>query len=329
MSLHLLDRSLANRLSLLAPPHTAALRLFNGFYEGWPELVVDVYAGTLVLFNYAAEPAALAEALPEIVSFYRQRLPWLRCALVKTRASPHPAERGGQVLWGGPPARRVQENGVWYALDLSLHQDAGFYLDTRGLRAWLKDNAAGLSVLNTFAYTGSLGAACRAGGAARVVQLDLERRYLNLAKDTFALNGWPVQRADFLSGDVFRHAAQMRRRGETFDLVILDPPFFSETQAGRVDLVDDPARLINKLRPLARDGGRLVAVNNALFTGGQAYLEALQALCADGYLTIEAILPAPTDVTGYPQTIVAPPPADPAPFNHPTKMAVLRVRRKG
>ncbi len=326
MTIPILESALAARLPL--PGGSAAARLFNGFYEGWPELVVDVYAATLVLFNYAADPAALSASLPEIADFYRARLPWLTCAMVKTRASADPSERAGQVLWGGPPARRVRENGVWYALDLSLHQDAGFYLDTRGLRAWLKDNAAGANVLNTFAYTGSLGAACRAGGAARVVQVDLERRYLNLAKDSFSLNGWPVQRAGHLSGDVFRHASQMRRRGEAFDIVILDPPFFSETQAGRVDLVGDPARLVNKLRPLVRAGGRLVAVNNALFTSGQAYMQALQGLCADDFLSLEDILPVPADVTGFPQTILTPPPADPAPFNHPTKIAVLRVRRK-
>jgi 23S rRNA (cytosine1962-C5)-methyltransferase len=300
------------------------VRLFNGFSEGWPDLVVDVYASTLVLFDYADPPAAL----DEVAAFYRERLPWLRCALVKTRSRPGASEGGSRVLWGGPPARRILENGVWYALDLALHQDAGLYLDTRNLRAWLKQNSAGMHVLNTFAYTGSLGAACRAGGAARVLQVDLERRYLNLAKDTWALNGWPVQRADFLSGDVFRLASQLRRRGETFDLVIFDPPFFSDTPAGRVDLVNDPARLINKLRPLVRDGGRLVAVNNALFTSGQAYLMALEALAQDGYLEIETTLPVPPDAAGYPETTCAPPPADPAPFNHPTKIAILRIRRK-
>lgn len=324
MLLHLLDLSLAPRLAHLAPPHTAALRLFNGFYEGWPGLVADLYAATLVLFDHGAAPAALEEA----ASFYRERLPWLTTVLVKARSRPDAPANGSRLLWGGPPARRVYENGVWYALDLALHQDAGLYLDTRGLRAWLKQNSAGLAVLNTFAYTGSLGAACRAGGAARVLQVDLERRSLNLAKDTWALNGWPVQRADFLSGDVFRLAAQLRRRGETFDLVILDPPFFSDTPAGRVDLVNDPARLVNKLRPLVRDGGRLVAVNNALFTSGREYLRALETLAQDGYLEIEALLPVPPDVTGYPETLCAPPPADPAPFNHPTKIAVLRIRRK-
>ena len=323
-----IQRALDARASLLEGPHDGALRLFNGFLEGWPDLVVDLYATTLVLFNYADPPEALEGALGPVVEFYRARLPWLGTGLVKTRAAADPAACAGRVLWGGPPARRVREQGVWYALDLGMHQDAGFYLDTRHLRAWLEANSAGLEVLNTFAYTGSLGAVCLAGGAARVLQIDAERKYLNHAKDTYSLNGWPVRRADFLSGDFFRLAGQMRRRGEQFDLVILDPPFFSATAAGRVDLVGDPARLINKVRPLVKDGGRLVAVNNALFTSGKAYLEALERLAEDGYLRVEEIIPVPEDVCGFPTTRVSAPPADPAPFDHSTKIAVLRVLRR-
>ena len=325
----LVERAFQAREGLLNAPHQDALRLFNGFCEGWPELVADVYGTTLVLFNYADPPSTLEPALAEAGDFYRARLPWLEAVLVKTRAAADPAERSGQVVWGGPLARRVRENGVWYALDLTLHQDASFYLDTRRLRAWLREQSAGLDVLNTFAYTGSLGAACLAGGAARVVQVDRERRFLNLAKDTCSLNGWPVKRSDFLSGDFFRLAGQMRRRGESFDLVILDPPFFSAGSAGRVDLVGDPARLVNKLRPLVRDGGRLVAVNNALFTSGREYIEALEHLGADGFLAVEELIAVPEDVCGYPATRLSTLPADPAPFNHATKIAVLRVKKRG
>ncbi len=326
-ALERIERALRAREGLLDAPHTAALRLFSGFYEGWPELTADVYGTTLVLYNYADPPVALSEAVEAASAFYRARLPWLTAVLVKTRAGSDEARRG-EVQWGGPLSRKVREAGVWYALELNMNQDASFYLDTRGLRAWLRAQAGGLEVLNTFAYTGSLGAACTAGGAARVVQVDLERRFLNLAKDTYSLNGWPVRRADFLAGDFFRLAGQMRRREERFDLVILDPPFFSETSAGRVDLVGDPARLINKLRPLVRDGGRLVAVNNALFTLGQAYRAGLGALETDGYLALEEIIAVPEDVCGYPETRVAAPPVDPAPFNHPTKIAVLRVKKR-
>ena len=86
--------------------------------------------------------------------------------------------------------------------------------------------------------------------------------------------------------------------------------------------------MINKVRPLVKDGGRLIAINNSLFLKGADHLAGLEQLCRDEYLSIETVLPVPPDFTGYPGTRVAPPPVDPAPFNHPTKIVVLKVRRK-
>jgi 23S rRNA (cytosine1962-C5)-methyltransferase len=71
-----------------------------------------------------------------------------------------------------------------------------------------------------------------------------------------------------------------------------------------------------------------VVVNNALYLSGQSFVEMLEELCRDQYMEIETIIPVPQDVTGFPETIVVQPPVSPAPFNHSTKIAVLRVRRK-
>ena len=322
--------ALAARAPLLAddPGHTGAARLFNGFVEGWPALTAEVYAATLVLHNHAEPAAAGQPAVAAAQAFYRQRLPWLRSVIAKARYSPDAADRHGQLLWGDAPAARLVEAGVRYALDLRLQQDASFYLDTRGLRAWAQANLAGQTVLNAFAYTGSLGVAARAGGAARVVHVDRQRAFLNLAKASYTLNGFPIVKADFLAADFFAVAGRWRRAGMRFDCVMLDPPFFSATAAGRVDLVAESGRLINKARPLVAAGGRLVAVNNALFLSGADYLRVLETLSADGYLEVEALIPVPVDCTGHPESVSRPLPADPAPFNHATKIAVLRVRRK-
>lgn len=306
----------------------AALRLFNGFYEGCPELVIDRYAHTLLIYNYADPPDGTRPLVEAAQNWLLPRSPWARAVIVKERYARDPVLRSGTLTWGAAPDRKIRENGVWYALDLCLNQDASFYLDTRNLRAWLKLNTPGKSVLNAFAYTGSLGIAALAGGAQRVVQLDLNRKFLNLAKDSCTLNNLPIQRPDYLIGDFYPLTARLRRENRLFDVVILDPPFFSTTSAGRVDQAAESARLINKVRPLIADGGCLIAVNNALFLSGAAYLASLQALCADGYMQIESFVDVPPDCTGYPETRLTPPPADPAPFNHPTKIAILRISRK-
>lgn len=323
-----LRTALPFRDGMLDTEHRCALRLFNGFYEGILGLAIDIYARTLVIFNQA-EPADRVEMLlPGILEFCRQRYAWIESVLLKTRATPDLEARRGILLTGREPDRKVREHGVWYALDLTMNQDASLYLDTRGLRKWLIENTRGKSVLNTFAYSGSLGAAACAGGAQPVVQLDLNRRFLNLGKTTCSLNGFPVRKADFISGDFFACTARFRREGRTFDCVILDPPFFSDTAGGRVDLAANSERLINKVRPLVNDGGILVVINNALYVSGAAWMAALEGLCAEGYTALEALIPAPEDITGFPGTKCGAPPVDTAPFNHSTKIAVLKVRRK-
>ena len=248
--------------------------------------------------------------------------------VVKARNSANAAEKQGVLAYGIAPDRRMREHGVSYAIDITMNRDASLYLDTRNLREWALQHLAGKTVLNTFAYTGSLGVAARAAGAARVLHIDLNRQFLNVAKTSYTLNGFPIDKQDFQAGDFFPLISRLKRAGARFDCVFLDPPFFSTTQKGVVDLERSHGQLINKVRPLIDDGGYLVAINNALYVSGAAYLAELEALCADGYLAIEQLIPVPEDFTGYPHTRVAAPIVDPAPFNHATKIAVLRVRRK-
>ena len=325
-----LGAALDERAALVDDSHRTAYRLVNGFLEGVPDLVVDVYGTTAVIHDYADPTDAARARVEETSAYVRARLPWLRAVVVKPRKETDPTARRGWLETGAAEdvATRVLENGVWYALELLLNRDASFYLDTRGLRTWAIEQLAGAHVLNTFAYTGSLGVAAMAGGAARVLHVDLSRRFLNVAKTSYTLNGFPIRKADFAAGDFWTIMSGLIRRNELFDCVFVDPPFFSLTNRGRVDLVADYHRVINKVRPLVADGGRLVAVNNAKFVSGADYMALLDRLCEDGYLSVESTIPVPADVTGYPATRVGHEPTDPAPFNNSTKIAVLRVRRK-
>lgn len=314
------------RAGLLDERHQGAFRLFNGFYEGEPNLVVDLYATTAVLYNYAAPPFEGAAAVRAAIEVIRAQFPWVRAMLVKTRNGT-PEEKRGVLVYGERADTRVVEHGVRYSIHLTMNQDTSLYLDTRNLRRWAREHLAGKTVLNTFAYTGSLGVAARAGGAAQVVHLDRDRLFLNVAKESYTLNGFPIEKHDFLAEDFFPAVSRLRRESILFDCVFLDPPFFSVTGRGRVDLEGESERLVNKVRPLVRDGGWLVVVNNALFVPGRDLIAMFERLSADGYLAIETLLPVPEDITGYPHTCLRPPPVDPTPYNHPTKITILRVRR--
>ena len=324
-----LKRALEARAHLFDPRHETAFRLFNGFTEGEPDLVVDLYASTLLIHNYADDPTEGRRMAEGAAQFLRDKLSWLRAGIIKTRNAASQQERRGQLLFGEKSDTKIKEHGVWYSVDLTMNRDASFYLDTRNLRKWLIENMRDKTVLNTFAYTGSLGVAALAGRAKRVVQHDLNRQFLNIAKTSYTLNGFPthfVRKQDFIAADFFTLAAKLKRTGETFDCVIIDPPFFSTTSKGKVDQVYESARLINKVRPLINDGGILVAINNALYVSGEEYMQTLEALCKDGYLKVRELVPVPEDFIGYHK--IGGPITDPAPFNHSTKIAILDVKRK-
>ncbi|MCX6082740.1 MAG: class I SAM-dependent methyltransferase [Chloroflexi bacterium] len=322
----LLNSAFSARESFLDESHNSAFRMFNGFLEGFPALCIDIYARTALIHNYATSPN---EDLTETaLQWIRSNLPWVQAVMLKNRIGQTNAEKRGKLIFGLNPDRKICENGIWYAIDLNMNRDASFYMDTRNLRDWARHNLTGKTVLNSFAYTGSLGVAALAGGAKRVVQMDLNNAFLDIARKSCILNNLPVTQADFVVQDFFPAVGQFKKTGQTFDCVFLDPPFFAATTKGRVDLETGSTRLINKIRPVINDGGWLIAINNALFVSGADYLASLQALCADGYLTIEQLVPIPSDFTGYAQTTIGHPPVDPAPFNHSTKIAVLRVRKK-
>jgi 23S rRNA (cytosine1962-C5)-methyltransferase len=323
-----LSDAIIARSETIDPKHESAFRLFNGFTEGYPELAADVYAKTLVLHNHADDPAARAPLLDMAAEFIVEQLPWIATVLAKSRHAATEDEKRGRLLLGETIDRQIVENGVRYAVHLQLNQDASFYLDTRHLREWAKANLKGKSVLNTFAYTGSLGVAAKAGGATRVVHLDLSRAFLNVAKDSYVRNGFPIDKTDFRAGDFWPQISHLKRDHARFDCVFVDPPLFSTTRHGTVDMAESSQRVINKVRPLIADGGYLVVVNNALFVSGAAFMETLEALCADGYLTLNMLIPVPQDFIGYSPVASSMLPADPAPFNHSTKIAVLKVRRK-
>jgi 23S rRNA (cytosine1962-C5)-methyltransferase len=322
----LLEKALESRAHLFDPRHEAAFRLFNGFTEGEPDVVIDLYASTLLIHNYADDPTQGKLIAEHAAQFLGDQLSWLRAGVIKTRNARSQEERRGQLLFGEKLDTKIKEHGVWYSIDLTMNRDASFYLDTRNLRKWLIENLQEKTVLNTFAYTGSLGVAALAGGAKRVVQHDLNHQFLNVAKTSYTLNGFPIRKEDFIAADFFPLAARLKRTGETFDCVIIDPPFFSTTSKGKVDQVHESARLINKVRPLINDGGNLVAINNALYVSGNEYIQRLEELCKDGYLRIRELIRVSEDVIGYHQ--IRNPITDPSPFNYSTKIAILDVKRK-
>lgn len=304
-----------------------AYRLFNGFFEGLPGLVIDRYANTIVIKNHNRQPETQKDSIELIVQFLTNEMPEIDSILLKTRHSNDPEERKGRFLRGQTLPVEIKEHNVHYALDLRLNQDDSFYLDTRNLRTWLRQNSQDKRVLNFFAYTGSLGIAALDGKAAEVLQTDSNNDFLALVERSQKLNRYP-DTMQIWKSDYFKAVSRLKQSNALFDIVILDAPFFSQSRFGGVDLQNENISLINKARPLVAHEGRMVVINNSLFVPGSQVINEISQLSQSGYLSLDQIIEIPPDITGYPPSIQTAPPTDPTPFNHPTKISILRITRK-
>jgi len=263
------------------------------------------------------------ELVNQLIPFIQKHLPWIQTGIIKKRRSKQPKEQAGRIVFGDSCDTKIEENRVWYAVDLTMNQDASFYLDTRELRIWINTHMKRKRVLNTFAYTGSIGIAALVCGASEVIQLDLNRRFLTVAMRSAKLNGFACDISQYQTADFWSRITHYKTIGKCFDCVILDPPVYSKTSKGTIDVTKN-----NKVRPIISDGGYLITINNALFQSGLAHHKDLEALCTDGYLRIESIIPVPVDCIGETEIPKHGLPADPSPYNHATKITVLRVKKR-
>ena len=110
---------------------------------------------------------------------------------------------------------------------------------------WLEPHWAGRRVLNTFAYTGAFSVAAAMGGACSVTTVDLSAAYLDRAEDNFRANELDPDLHEFIQSDVFKALDRLRRTGEKFDLIVIDPPSFSHSSEGIWSAKRDMPRLFS------------------------------------------------------------------------------------
>ena len=158
----------------------------------------------------------------------------------------------------------VEENGLLFKVNLNDYLDTGLFLDHRITRKMVRQQSEGKNVLNLFAYTGSFSVYAAAGGAAEVVTVDLSNTYLNWARENMALNGFTdPQRYQFIAADVLQWIEQAP--ANHFDLVVLDPPTFSNSKKMNefLDIQRDHVRLVNQVLQTMKPGGVLYFSTNA------------------------------------------------------------------
>lgn len=156
----------------------------------------------------------------------------------------------------------VEENGLKFIVNLQDYLDTGLFLDHRPTRQMARELAAGKATLNLFAYTGSFSVYMAAGDAAGTTTIDLSNTYLDWARRNMALNGFEGEQHQFIRTDVKEWLAAPV--SETYDLIILDPPTFSNSKAMQeiLDVQRDHVEMITACLSRLRPGGTLFFSTN-------------------------------------------------------------------
>ncbi len=176
------------------------------------------------------------------------------------------ANRSDQYAKGheGGEFFEVTEDGLRFLVNLDDYLDTGLFLDHRATRSMVRKASNGKRVLNLFCYTGSFSVYAAAGGALEVVSVDLSNTYLDWARRNMMLNGFPEgERYRFVRADVMQFLPTLTEG--YFDLVVLDPPTFSNSKMMEdfLDIQRDHVGIINSVLQKMAPGGQLWFSTNA------------------------------------------------------------------
>jgi 23S rRNA (guanine2445-N2)-methyltransferase / 23S rRNA (guanine2069-N7)-methyltransferase len=157
----------------------------------------------------------------------------------------------------------VQEGGLKFLVNLQDYVDTGLFLDHRQTRSMIRDEAKDKRFLNLFGYTGSFSVYAADGAAKSTLTVDLSKNYLEWARDNMRLNKFVGDQHNFLATDIRQFLAD-HAPGHAYDLVMLDPPTFSNSKRTEEDwdIQRDAVPLINQLLPLVSNGGVIYFSSN-------------------------------------------------------------------
>jgi 23S rRNA (cytosine1962-C5)-methyltransferase len=161
--------------------------------------------------------------------------------------------------------RLVTENGLNFFVNLSDYLDTGLFLDHRNTRQMVREQCAGKHFLNLFAYTGSFSVYAAAGGAVTTTTVDLSNTYLDWAKENLSINGFGAKINEdhhLVKADVKQYLETLR--SGQFDIVVMDPPTFSNSKMMKevLDTQRDHVELLNRVIFATIPGGTIYFSTN-------------------------------------------------------------------
>ena len=250
---------------------TTAFRLFNQEGDGFGGLTVDLYGDYAVFSWYNSYVYQIRKVISEA---FRQVFPEVLGAYEKIRFKGLDYESAHVYGQEAPDFFTVLENGVLYQVFMNDGLMTGIFLDQHEVRGSLVDGLAmGRSLLNMFSYTAAFSVAAAMGGASQTTSVDLAKRSRELSQAHFQANGISTDDHRFIVMDVFEYFKYAKRKGLTYDVIVLDPPSFARNKKQTFSVAKDYHKLISQSLEILNPGGIIIASTNAANVSRQKFTE--------------------------------------------------------
>ena len=250
---------------------TTAFRLFNQEGDGFGGLTVDLYGDYAVFSWYNSYVYQIRKVISEA---FRQVFPEVLGAYEKIRFKGLDYESAHVYGQEAPDFFTVLENGVLYQVFMNDGLMTGIFLDQHEVRGSLVDGLAmGKSLLNMFSYTAAFSVAATMGGASHTTSVDLAKRSRELSEAHFQANGISTDDHRFIVMDVFEYFKYAKRKGLTYDVIVLDPPSFARNKKQTFSVAKDYHKLISQSLEILNHGGIIIASTNAANVSRQKFTE--------------------------------------------------------
>jgi 23S rRNA (cytosine1962-C5)-methyltransferase len=269
---------LAKREGSIIQPGTDGARMIQGESEGFPGLVADRYADTLVVKIYATSWLARWEEIEGVLrEVFAPKFLVLRMSRNVIAYTQKYAIAEG---FCGEPGEEIvvfSENGLRFESAVLKGQKTGFFLDQRNNRARVETLAKGRDVLNVFSFSGGFSLYAARGGASSVTDLDISAYALDSAARNFSLNS-----NNYQISKVKRHAVQadafkwMDETRENYDLIITDPPTLAKRESERAGAIRAYQHMNAAAISRLRLGGVLVAASCSAHVSSDDFFRTIQ-----------------------------------------------------
>lgn len=240
---------------------TTAFRLFNQDGDDFGGLTVDLY-DTYAVFSWYN--TFIYSRKDMIITAFQEVFPEVKGAYEKIRFKGLDYESAFLYGQEAPENFTVLENGVAYQVFMNDGLMTGIFLDQHEVRGSLVDGlAAGKSLLNMFSYTAAFSIAAAMGGAVETTSVDLAKRSRELSKAHFKVNGVELDHHQFVVMDVFEYFKYAKRKGLSYDVIVLDPPSFARNKKQTFSVAKDYHKLISQSLEILNPNGLIIASTNA------------------------------------------------------------------